>query len=83
MKSVENNEFVDIKGIYKRYIKYWPVFVVSVFVLGILGVIYLKVVPPVLQVNANILIKEDKGISGTSASAAAASVEVLLWGECL
>ena len=46
MKSVENNEFVDIKGIYKRYIKYWPVFVVSVFVLGILGVIYLKVVPP-------------------------------------
>ena len=73
MKSVENNEFVDIKGIYKRYIKYWPVFVVSVFVLGILGVIYLKVVPPVLQVNANILIKEDKGISGTSASAAAAS----------
>ena len=73
MKSVENNEFIDIKAIYKRYIKYWPVFVVSIFVLGILGVVYLKIKPPVLQVNANILIKEDKGISGTSASAAAAS----------
>lgn len=73
MKSVENNEFIDIKGFYKKYVKYWPVVIVSVFVFGILGFIYTKVVSPVLQINANILIKEDKGISGTSASASAAS----------
>ena len=73
MGSIENNEFIDIKGFYKKYVKYWPAVVISFFICVILGFIYTKIVPPVLQVNANILIKEDKGVSGTSLAASAAS----------
>lgn len=74
MGLVDNNkEFIDIKGFYTKYIKYWPVVIGSMLLFCVLGFVYIRIVPPTLQVNANILIKEDEGISGTSAAASAAS----------
>lgn len=73
MGFVENNtEFLDIKGLYTKYIKYWPTFVVFFIVCICIGGIYYKVAPPVVQVNANILIKEEdnSSLGGSQAMAA-------------
>jgi len=74
MGAVDNNkEYVDIRKYYLRYKNYWPVIVISFVVFCVLGFFYFHFAPPVLQVNANILIKEDEGISGSTASSSAAS----------
>jgi len=73
METANNKEYIDIKKYYLRYRGYWPVLVISIVVFSILGLIYFYTVPPVLQVNANILIKEDEGISGSTASSSASA----------
>ena len=67
----KNNEFVEIKKIYKKYIRYWYILVICLFVSIVLAIVYLKTAPPVFQMNANILINEDSGNSAASMQAAA------------
>lgn len=76
----ENKEFIDISGFIKKYIKYWPVVIISLVVCCILGVVYVNIAPRVMQINASILIKEDQGISGTSASAAKDAMQSIAFG---
>lgn len=70
----ENKEFIDIKSIYEQYIKYWPVLVFSVLISVVLGLLYAEFAPPKMQVNANILIKEEESSSGASGMAAVQSM---------
>lgn len=59
-----DNDFIDIVGIIKNYIKHWYLFVISIFICGMLAYGYAKISKPIYLIKANLLIKQDDGKSG-------------------
>ena len=57
----KNNDFIDIKGIIKSYIRQWYWFVISVFICGIFAYVYVKTHPRENKICASILVVQDEG----------------------
>ncbi len=54
------NNFVDLGAVLKRYIYHWPLFVLGLLIAGGIAYTYLNVTNPVYEVNATILVKDEK-----------------------
>tara|TARA_B100000378_G_scaffold206253_1_gene169523 strand:+ start:27251 stop:29641 length:2391 start_codon:yes stop_codon:yes gene_type:complete len=52
-------EEINLREEIQKYLKYWPWFIVSVFVAVVLAFIYLKLSKPVYLTNATIIIKDE------------------------
>ncbi|MEO2072890.1 MAG: polysaccharide biosynthesis tyrosine autokinase [Zunongwangia sp.] len=58
-QNFQEEEEVNLREEIQKYLKYWPWFVVSIFVCVVLGFIYLKISKPVYLTNATIIIKDE------------------------
>ena len=58
--SLEENQENSIKDLLIKYLFHWKWFVISISIALILGVVYLRYQVPQYEVNATILIKDDK-----------------------
>ena len=57
----------NLRAMLMRYVRNWPWFVLSLILAGAAGYVYLLYQPPVYNVKASVLIKDEKkGISGES-----------------
>ncbi len=57
----------NVRAMLMRYVRNWPWFVLSLILAGAAGYVYLLYQPPVYNVKASMLIKDEKkGISGES-----------------
>ena len=52
-------EEINLREEIQKYLKYWPWFVISVFVSVLIAFIYLKISKPVFLTNATIIIKDE------------------------
>jgi capsular exopolysaccharide synthesis family protein len=67
--AAPDDDTVDIKKILLKYLAHWKWFVVSFTALVLLGAGYLFRVTPQYEINASILIKDDKKIGGGNSGA--------------
>lgn len=58
--SIEDNQEGNVKDLLLRYLRNWKWFALSVAICLVLGFVYLRYQAPVYEVNATILIKDDK-----------------------
>lgn len=60
------HDLADATAVLKKYLKHWPLFILSLIICFGVAFIYLKITNPVYQVTANILIKSEdtKGSGG-------------------
>jgi len=56
----DNEQSVDLMGLFFKYLSYWKWFAASVAVCLILAVLYLKTTTPVYEINSTVLLKDDK-----------------------
>lgn len=61
--SEEENK-VDLREVITKYLRHWYWFLISLLVLIAAAFLYLRITPPVYQVQSALLIREDKGSSG-------------------
>jgi len=54
------NNFIDLGAVLKRYLYHWPLFVLGLLIAGGIAYTYLNVTNPVYEVNATILVKDEK-----------------------
>jgi uncharacterized protein involved in exopolysaccharide biosynthesis len=67
MKSQDNkSESEQIKELIQLWLRHWYYFVAGMFVCGILGIVYIKTKVPILQVNAQVSLRHNESLSGTS-----------------
>ncbi|MDD4969950.1 MAG: polysaccharide biosynthesis tyrosine autokinase [Paludibacter sp.] len=59
-EEAEDEQSIDLLGLFFKYLSYWKWFVASVAVCLILAVGYLKTTTNVYEVNATVLLKDDK-----------------------
>jgi len=59
-EEVEDEQSVDLLGLFFKYLSYWKWFVASVAVCLILAVVYLKTTTKVYEVTSTVLLKDDK-----------------------
>jgi tyrosine-protein kinase Etk/Wzc len=76
VRSFDEDDSFKIKDTLNRYLFHWPLFLLALVFCIATAVIYLKIVKPVYQINASILIKED-GSSSESSKAAASLLQEL------
>lgn len=62
----QSEESFDILALLFRYLNYWYYFVASVLILVAAMFLYLKTVTPTYEVNASVIIEDDKGKSGSN-----------------
>jgi tyrosine-protein kinase Etk/Wzc len=58
--SVNNSQFTDLRAILKKYVYHWPVFIVGLLVALAVAYAYMRMVNPVYEISATILVKDDK-----------------------
>ena len=64
MSKIKKSGVLEVKSLLFRFLKEWKLFAFSIFASIIIFILFIKIVSPVYQVNANIVIKEDKdGVS--------------------
>ena len=56
----EKEQPIDILGLFFKYLSYWKLFLASLIICVILGVLYLKTTTPVYEVSSSVLLKDDK-----------------------
>lgn len=56
-----SSEFIDIRGILRRYLRNWYWFVLSVFICGIGAYVYVKTHPRQHAIKSSILVTQDEG----------------------
>lgn len=64
----QKDEISSFTSIFKKYLKHWYVFVISVAVCALLAFAYLKITNPIFHVEAKIKGEEEKGVSGIQAA---------------
>ena len=62
-QSQDGNLFTQIA---QTYLPFWPVFVITLFLSGVGTFFYLRYTMPVYQVNAKLLVKDDKNGAGAA-----------------
>lgn len=60
-QQLERNDAEDIKKILIKYLRYWPIFILSAIIFVASAFIYLRYTPNVYQTNAKIKILKDQG----------------------
>lgn len=55
-----NEQPIDLLGLFFKYLSYWKLFLASLVVCMVLGVLYLKTATPVYEVSSTVLLKDDK-----------------------
>ena len=65
MNNIEQNDTIDIKQEFHKYLRRWRLFALGVFLSLIIGWLYLRYATPMYKVDATIMIKDNKqaGIS--------------------
>ncbi len=63
------NHFTDLGRILKKYLFHWPLFLLCILIALAAAFTYLKVVEPAYEINATILVKDNKKASGGDKSA--------------
>lgn len=66
MDNVKRREETELKELIKPYTKKWRWFAFSVFIMLILGVLYIKFSTPVYKIQSSVLIKDAKKMSSAS-----------------
>jgi len=61
----ENEQPIDLMGLFFKYLSYWKWFVTSLIVCLLLGAFYLKSTTRIYEVNSTVLLKDDKKGSGS------------------
>jgi uncharacterized protein involved in exopolysaccharide biosynthesis len=69
--SNDNNIFEDIR---KRYLPYWPIFILFIIICFSSAFIYLRYTNPIYETNARILVQDDK--KGVDASKVLEALDV-------
>ena len=64
--SPKKSEKEQIKEIILLCFKHWHYFAISVFICGIVGIIYLKITPPIFQISASVSLRHNESIAGNS-----------------
>lgn len=59
-KTGPNNQLVDLKTFMAKYIYHWPLFILGLVIALSCAYVYMQVVNPVYEVNASILVKDEK-----------------------
>ena len=74
--EIRNNksEAEQIKDLILLILRHWSYFVVCFIIFGVIGLIYLKIATPVMQVSARVALRNDESLSGGSPMASAQSV---------
>ena len=65
MNNIEQNDTIDIKEEFGKYLRQWRLFALGAFLSLIIGGLYLRYATPIYKVDASIMIKDNKqaGIS--------------------
>jgi len=56
----KDEQAIDLLGLFFKYLSYWKLFLASLVICMVLGVVYLKLTTPVYEVNSTVLLKDDK-----------------------
>ena len=72
-----SEENINLYAIFFKYLAYWPWFVISVIACLIVAFLYLRYQPPVYNVTAAVLIKEEEQKGGNSAASPLAAIQDL------
>ena len=62
--SPTKSEKEQIKEIILLCFKHWYYFVISFFICGILGIVYLKITTPIFQVSASVSLRHNESVTG-------------------
>jgi len=65
-EEVVNEKPIDLLGLFFKYLSYWKLFLASLVICMILGVLYLKTATPVYEVSSTVLLKDDKKGGGVA-----------------
>lgn len=60
MNNNKKNEFIDIKGLFNQYLKYWYLFAISIIICLFCGYVFAKTHPKENVVNASLLVAQDE-----------------------
>ena len=60
LEEEEQEQSIDLMGLFFKYLSYWKWFLASLIVCVVLAVVYLKVTTRVYEVTATVLLKDDK-----------------------
>ena len=72
-----SEENINLYAIFFKYLAYWPWFVISVIACLIVAFLYLRYQPPVYNVTAAVLIKEEEQKGGNTAASPLAAIQDL------
>ena len=70
----QQEQELDLLAIFRKYVAYWPWFVASALLCGILAFAWLRFHAPVYSIDASLLIKENDGKSNRGANAMLANM---------
>lgn len=63
-ENSSNSENIDFKAIIREYLKHWKLFGITIFICGVLGLLYIWLVPPTYEILANVLVKQQESGTG-------------------
>ena len=64
----QQEESIDIKALFFKFVRYWYLFALTVFVAIVVAFLFNKYTSPVYEVNTTVLVKDDKGGALSAAS---------------
>ncbi|WP_298953065.1 tyrosine-protein kinase family protein [uncultured Nonlabens sp.] len=75
--NVESNQALSLKDQINQYLRYWPWFIISVFIFLLLGFVYLRYANKEYVASTKILIKDTQNGGGLSELSALGDIDVL------
>ncbi|MEP0481458.1 MAG: Wzz/FepE/Etk N-terminal domain-containing protein, partial [Nonlabens sp.] len=75
--NMETNQALSLKDQINQYLRYWPWFVISVFIFLLLGFVYLRYASKEYVASTKILIKDTQSGGGLSELSALGDIDVL------
>ncbi|WP_158828561.1 GumC family protein [Mucilaginibacter lacusdianchii] len=59
-KTADNNQFADLRTVLSKYLYHWPLFILGLIIAAVGAYAYMRVVNPVYEISATILVKDEK-----------------------
>jgi tyrosine-protein kinase Etk/Wzc len=60
VKAAPQHQFTDLRAVLTKYVYHWPLFVIGILIASAGAYLYLYSVNPVYEINATILVKDEK-----------------------
>ena len=57
----QQEESIDIKALFFKFVRYWYLFALTIFVVIVVAFLFNKYTSPVFEVKTTVLVKDDKG----------------------